>query len=383
MARALGLALALVLLAAPPAEAGGEPSGALLTAGEETVLRLHDLPPGYRIGDDSGCGALSPSTEGETPGPAGRRYLRWIATYWPEGCFYEYEQLFRVPNHGPAPPQVEAETTNTPSEAAAARGFELFTALIERRVWRERETVAVSPGTEGVLIRSRDQLVAGKTGQPGSFILWRYGSLIAVVSAEGGSPRRNDRAVLRFAQIQQSRLEAPTPYTEEEQDDAEVALDDPTIGFPIYWVGSEFAPGHGVPPTALEDAFTRYGPPGIKTELWYEDFDISSWTEASWKRFAASALGPVNLHARCTSEEPLALPDGSAMVYATFDRRFRRCPTGKPDRFFAIARLGRMVVGVNLSNCLKCRPGASGPYGSRQAVVAILRALKMRPKPVY
>lgn len=204
-----------------------------------------------------------------------------------------------------------------------------------------------------------------------------------LLAAAGDDPQRNDRAALHFAQIQQGRLEAPTPYAEAERDDAEVALDDPSLGFPVYWVGPEFAPGNGLPATTLEDAFTRYGPPGVKAELWYEAFDLSAWTEASWSRFTASGLGPVNLRARCTSKERFALPQGSAVIHATFDGRFRRCPTRKPDRFYAVARIGGMVIGVNLSNCLKCRPGVSGPYGSRRAVVAILRALTLRPKPVY
>jgi hypothetical protein len=378
------LALALLSLAVPGAGAASGPSGELIAGSEETVLRLHDLPPGYQVGDDSGCGPLIPSSDRGSRERGVKRFYKWIARYWPESCFYQYEQLFEVPKLGPAPPLVEAETINTPSEAAAATGLTLFTALLDPAARRSGRTVSIEPGgPEALMLHSGDALVQGKKGRPATHLIWRSGKLLASVVAAGASPRRNDRAALRFGRIEQERLAAPTPYTEAERDDSEAALDDPGLGFPVYWVGHSFAPGGGLPATQLEDAFTRYGPPGEKVALWYEAFILDAWTTASWEKFAASGLGPVNLHARCTSTEPLALEHGSALIYATYEGRFRSCPSRKPDRFYAVARIGGMVIGVNLSPCLKCRPGASGPYGSRQAIVAILRALTPRPRPVY
>ncbi|HEV2727338.1 MAG TPA: hypothetical protein VGV34_03535 [Solirubrobacterales bacterium] len=360
MARALGLAVALLLLAAPAAGALDGPTGELVAGSEETVLRLHDLPPGYQIGDDSGCGPLFPFGEGEEPeGRLERRYLKWVVRNWPEGCFYEYEQVFKVPGLGPAPPLVEVETLNTPSEEAASEGWRIYNELLPR------------------------SLSEGK-GKGGSYLFWRQGTLLAFLRVDGLGFRRNERALRHFAAIQERRLAAPSPYTEAERDDTEVRLDDPGLRFPIYWVGRTFDPGGGLPPAALEDAFARdVGPPGEKVALWYEGFNLDLWTSASWKRFAKSKLGKVNLHARCTSKQPFPLERGSATIFATYDGRFRRCPKRKPDRFYAIARRGGMVIGVNLGLCLSCRGGARGPYGSKRAVVAILRALQVRPKPVY
>lgn len=377
--------MAAVLLVAPTAEAFTEPSGQLVGGGEETVLRLHDLPPGYRIGDDSGCGPLGPA-EGGPEGHLERRYLNWLVRYWPEGCFYQYEQIFEVPSLGPAPPLVEAETLNTPSEAAAAGGFKLYSTLVNRsKEGRRRQTVSIPPSeTRAILIRSKNELVEGKIGQPATYLFWRSGKLISFVEAAGMSPGRNDRAALHFAQIQQGRLEAPSPYTEAERDDTEVRLDDPALKFPVYWVGRSFEPGNGLPPASLEEVLAPWvGPPGEKVALWYEGFNLDAWTRTSWRRFAKSELGKVNLEARCTSREPFPLQRGSAEIFAGYDGRFHSCPKRRPDTYYAIAKLGGMVIGVNLGLCLSCRPGSSGPYASRRAIVAILRALVPRPKPAY
>jgi hypothetical protein len=378
--------MALVLLAAAPAGAFTEPSGKLIAASEETVLRLHDLPPGYQIGDDSGCGPLGP-TEGDWPrGRFERRYLNWLFKYWPEGCGYQYEQVFEVPGVEPAPPLVEAATLNTPSEAAARSGFGLVAALINHeKEGRRRKTAWISSsGVRAVLFRSNNELVEGRIHQAATILFWHYGKLISFVEAAGMDPRRNDNAALHLAEIQQERLEHPSPYTEAERDDTEVWLDDPGLKFPIYWVGRRFAPGQGLPATELEEAISGWvGPPGQKTGLWYEHFILGTWTRRSWKTYTKTRLGKANLGARCTTKEPLRLEGGSAVIFGTYSGRFRECPDRKPDLHYAIARLGGMVVGLNLGICITCGRGSTGPYGTKRGVITILRALAPRPKPLY
>lgn len=390
MARALGIAMALVLLAASTAAALTKPSGELVAGSEETALRLHDLPPGYQLGDDGGCGPLSPGgEEGEPSGRIQKRYLRWLVRNWPEGCLYQYEQVFKVPGLGPAPPLVEVETVNTPSEAAAKTGFELIMDLVGRYEKKaDHGTATLSPsGVEARLLRSRNFLVQGRSHRPGTVLIWHHGTLISYLEVAGMDPRRNDRAALRFAGIQQGRMEHPTPYAEAERDDTEVRLDDPRLKAPVYWVGRTFSPGGGLPNATLEEAFAvepgTGGPAGQKWSLWYDGFTLDLWTPASWKRFAVSRLGRINLAARCTTKEPLSLAGGSATIFAGYQGRFHKCPRHKPDRFYAIARLGGAVVGVDLGLCLKCKGGVNGPYGSKRGVVAVLRALVLRPKPDF
>lgn len=393
MARALGLALALLLVSVPAASALTEPSGDLVAGSEETVLRLHDLPPGYQVGDDSGCGPWFPFGEGEEPeGRLEKRFLKWVLRYWPEGCSYEYEQIFKVPGLGPAPPQVGAETLNTPSEAASAEGYELYTALLGRSPeGRGRIAVTIPPsGVPALLVRSKEELVAGKKGQRGTYLIWRHGKQISFLLAAGLDPRRNDRSAIHFAAIQQGRLEAPTPYTEAERDDTEVRLDDPGLKFPIYWVGSTFKAGGG-PAVELEYAFAgAVGPPGQKFKLDYElletdGFTIDGWTRRGWKRHRRSGLGKANRTARCTRTTEVDLERGRAVIYGAYDgKRLRPCPRRSPDRYYAIAHIGRMVIGVNLAFCLRCEPGSSsGAYSTLRGMKALVRALHVRPKPVY
>ncbi|MGN6216537.1 MAG: hypothetical protein ACTHN7_06210 [Solirubrobacterales bacterium] len=377
--------MALVLLAAQPAAALTEPSGELIAGSEETVLRLHDLPPGYQIGDDSGCGPLGPP-EGGPEGRLGRRYEKWLFKYWPEGCGYQYEQIFKVLGLGAAPPLVEAETLNTPSEAAASSGFGIYTALVERsKEGQRRKTVSIPPsGAQAFLLRSKNELVDGKIHQPATFLFWRSGKLISFVEAAGLNTRRNDRAALHFAQLQQERLEHPSPYTEAERDDSEVWLDDPGLKFPIYWVGNPFESALA-PPVALEAAYTgAVGPPGAKLNLEYEEIRILGWARHGWKQFQSSVLGKINLHARCTATTKVDLPSGSAVVYAGYGRfRTRACPDYRPTRYYAVAHIGGMVIGVNLAICTGCLGAGGGPFNSQAGMEAILGALTVRPKPAY
>ncbi len=383
MARALGLAGAfLLLLSAATASALDEPSGKLVAGAEETVLRLHDLPPGYLVDDDSICGSSSPG-EG-----AASRIDRWAARHRPAGCYYEYERVFEIPGAAPAPAPalVVAQTLNTPSEAAAVRGFALYNGLLTRGDGNDRGRVALSPnGPSARLIRHAGARVKGQKIRPGSFLFWRHGKLIAVVHVVGLNPRGNDRVALQLAQVQQRRLEAPTPYTEAERDDTEVALDDPGLKFPIYWVGSDFDPGAGLPTASLAEASAgQAGPPGEKVALWYEGFDIAAWTRQGWRRFQHSALGKANRTAPCTRMTEVELDGGRATVYAAYGSGPRACLSRPPHRYYAIVRIGQMVLGVNLALCANCLPGyGSSPYNSLRAMKAILHALTLRPKPVY
>jgi hypothetical protein len=392
-----GLAAALLaavsMVAAAPVGAATEPSGRLVAGSEETVLRLHDLPPGYQVSGDVGCGALIPfGEEGDPEGRLETRFVRWVGENRPEGCFYEYERVFEVPGLGPAPPLVEAEPLNTPSEEAAVEGLELYNELLDRgRYGKGREMVTISPtGVEARLVRSREVLVDGREHQLGSFLVWRHGKLIALLTAAGLDPRRNDEAAIHFARIQQQRLEAPSPYTEAERDDSEVELDDPRLKFPVYWVGNPFEFG-GAPPASLESAFAVSEGPALKFNLAYSPvkhngFELRGWTRRSWKRFLRSGLAwGVDRPRPCTRTTEVKLERGTAVIYGVYrGTRRRSCPRRDPDRHYAIARIGRMVIGVNLGFCRPCAPGAApGPYGSLRGLKAIVRALHLRPKPVY
>jgi hypothetical protein len=395
MARALGLALALGLLATPSAHALTEPSGALAAGGEETVLRLHDLPPGYQFGNDSPCRPLEPLPARISTNRLERRYSKWIVEQRPVVCNEEFEQVFKVPGLGPAPPQIVAAIISTPSEEASVRGFELFTAL-GTQFEDDDGTVPIPPsGIPARLTRSEDAVDESRTDRPGSFLYWRHGKLIATAGAAGMDPSSNDRAALHFGQIQQQRMEAPTPYIEAERDDAEVQLDDPGLKLPVYWAGSSFVPGRGLPATDLLNAFPtgrgvapwyrfRRGPPGAKLRLLYDGFDLDAWTRQSWKRYQRSVFGRLNRRGRCARTTEVALERGRAVIYAGYGGpRPGACPQRPPDRHWAITHIGDVVIGVNLAICPLCQDWREGPYNSLRGMKTIVRALMVRPRPVY
>jgi len=128
----------------------------------------------------------------------------------------------------------------------------------------------------------------------------------------------------------------------------------------------------------------------MKYELDYFSFEengfhIGGWTRRGWKRFQRSALGTENRPARCTHTTEIELERGNAVIYGAYDGKPpRSCPPRSPDRYYAIAHVGRMVIGLNLALCLNCEPGVgSGPYRSVRGTKAILTALQVRPRPDY
>jgi hypothetical protein len=390
MGKALALTLALVVLAAPPATGLAGPSGKLIAGSEETVLRLHDLPPGYRVGLIGGCGPIEAAGARGEAGDAQYRFLDWAFKRLPEACSHLYKRVFEIPSMGLAAPRVETEVINTPSEEAAAEGFELIGSLFDsdaEKVTEETETLSPS-GVQIRIFRFRSFRVDGRVKQPGSILIWRHGKMISYLKVAGLSPRGNDRVGLQLAAIQQWRLEHPSPYTDAEQDDSEVWLDDPAVNAPVYWVGNPFQPARQ-PAVGLEFSYTGSAlPPGSKYELDYfaegGGFRVEGWTKRSWRRFQRSDLWKLNRADRCTRIDDLRLQHGQAVIFGSYHRiGDGPCPSRSPDRYYAIARIGRMVIGVNLRNCSICPEEGSGLYDTPRGMKTILRSLVLRPKPVY
>jgi hypothetical protein len=339
------------------------------------VLRLHDLPPCYVISDSS-CETWSPAEEDRGP------LDRWILKYWPEGCDFTYEQLFQVPSLSPSPPVAVTQVTNTPSEPSAEIGF----GLILRELTDEADpevddggTISIGPaGPVAHIVRVRFR------SNFGTAIFWRQGRLIAGVASHGMKPAENDQAALHLAQIQQGRIEAPSPYTEAERDDTEVELDNPSLEVPVYWLGREFSGGG--PGAELETARVTEGRalPGAKIELRYDTFNLETWTRQGWKRFQSSFFRKIN-HPRCTRTVAFEWGQGHAVISAGYRRRTfeKGCPDFPPTRYWAAAHIGGVVVGVNQTTCRCLSPGSGFYSESLSGIKTLLRSLTLRPKPVY
>lgn len=346
----------------------------------QMVLRLHELPPEYRIGDDSGCGPFD--FEG-TPA-----MTEFMAKYHPKGCYFEYERLFRLRGQAPDPPLVAGLTVTTPSVTAAEAGDGIAEELLGYATGDE-ELAEVAPeatiGDATKLFHIDHALVAGRGKQPGAALFWRSGSTLAAIYVAGRPSPAADRIALHFARLQQAHIEHPTPYTKAEQDYTLVPLENPAIRFPVYWLGRTFRPGQGRPPSLLRDAYLPIGPgggpPGIKALLSYDSFSLSTYTRASWKQWKSSSLGDLVRGWHCTNAVEIAVPGGSAIVYEGYAKDFAACPARRPDVFLAEVRLGRVVVGIDLPNCEFCVEAGSGPYYSTPAMELIARSLRLRTRP--
>jgi len=357
----------------------------------QLVLRVSDLPAGYQVGDDSGCGALG--VEGAS---ASQRDL--ALTQQPDGCTMQFEQLYPEADATADPPLVESIAFVFPTSESAESGFAIVDELIEYSVGEEngslREIGAPeSPlGDETLLFQTSDATVGGKPRQPGAAAAWRSGAVVAALYVGGLAGSAAEDAALALAVQQQRRIEAPTPVEPGDEDDREVALDNPNLGIDVYWLGREFDPKGDLPELTL---YKGYGPiepgggPGYRVEVEYDvnelgpGVDLGIWERAAWDRFVETDLGRLVWASPCAEKTPVALADGRADIYAGFGRRVPTtpCPDQPFDRFLAHAYIGDVVVTANIPVCLSCAPEPTGngnPYNSRDGMLAVVRGLRLR-----
>jgi hypothetical protein len=360
------------------------------------LLRLHDLPLGYLLLDFAspesdplvGCARLVPAD----PRP---RLAGFLERYSPRGCMAVYLRLFRVPGGVPAPMFVGTAASELGSVEAAKMGMttarELIAHLTEDELPPELQPSATI-GEETRLFHGRRHGVFFLGGEKNSILVWRWGSSIGLVVTGGSSFAATDSAAIELARRQQRHLEAPTPYTAAERDDTEVALEDPALEVPVYWLGRTFTPGNGLARLRLAEAFssTRQDPREPRVSLLYTDrlsFDhaetveLDAWTPRQWKARLRKKGLPFELH--CEKARELDLPSGHAVVYTGLHPG-RRCDERAPKIHAAAVHLPGAVVTMETGEiCDICVGAADGPYNSFKGMAAIARGLALRPKPVH
>jgi hypothetical protein len=397
---AIALALGVVLLSDSPSDAaaGYRPPKIDQT---RLVLRLPDLPPGYANGylgegrrdDGLFCEAFSRSSDKPDPVAAFARMYR------AKGCIAAYVSRFTIPGQEPVAPVVASGVMALGSPAAAADAWDLVPTMLGRLLRggppREADTSA-RVGAQTRLFHTAQAwnpyLIRGK--KKASFLAWRSGSTVAVVVAMGASVATNDRVVAELAPRQQAHILEPTPYTAAERFDGEVGLDDPAIDLPVYWLGRNFRPGQGLPDNRLFASYFLGEPRGESQEgsiseapspplgLGYQNIWLDIWTPATWSVFADSKTGRRITSWRCTKTRAVALPEGTATIFGGQKENFRRCPKQAPEAFTAWVDIGGVKVVVNAPPAPDFIETVN-PYGSFAGMEAIVRALTLRPKPVY
>ena len=378
------LALLPVLLGCGGSSATGAEAAALDPA--ELTLRLSDLSGGYQRGDDSGCGI---GVEGAPP-----RLAALVVDRRPTACVEEFEQLYRpLRSVAGNPPLIKSIALVFADEEGARAGFALGRELVEyttgARRLQERTNARIGAATR---VFSAEALVRGRAGQPASVVLWRSRSVVAIVLAGGVGGEGGRQAALRLARKQQGRIANPEPIVADEENDREVALDNPAIGIDIYWLGRSFAPGGDLHELTLADTFgpiTPGGGPGNVVKIDYgaaqpreRGITLDLWRPAAWKRFLGTRLGRLVWGSPCARARTVALPKGRAVIHSGYGVEPAACSGAPFDRFLAHVYLPGVVVAVNMPYCYTCAPrfGGSDPYNSLQGMETIVRALERRPK---
>jgi hypothetical protein len=372
------------------ATTAGTPGGDAL----QDLLRLHDLPLGYRWESESfvelpftlGCNSIEPAE-------AQPRLAAFLARYSPAGCMALYTRLFRVEGGQPAPLAVGTGALDAGSVKGAEAGLMVSRELLSHLLGDELPTEVSPPTTIGDATRLYHWEHGGLFApdeRSSSFLVWRSGNVVASIFVGGGPAVANDREAAQLARLQQARIEAPTPYTPAEVDDTEVALEDPALKMPLYWLGRTFTPGGGFPAMKLADTSSSTGPGGAHAGLFYaahligppgEGLFVDLWSAKRWKRLQAKGR-PFPNSLRCPTVHKAGRIRPGAAILQGFEPYDRRCHDRRHRSWALRVRFGRVVVTAETANiCATCARAGTGSYNSFKGMAEIARGLVRRPRP--
>lgn len=349
------------------------------------TLRLSDLDPGYRLGNDWSCRIGAGAWEPEGPDSA----------YLLDECNVDFRRMWTPRRRGPAEPRsVDSYAWVLPTDADAAAHFRSATedapgsfqpigdeARLTRRLLRYRVTV----------VNRRTGRVRYRWAAPDARaeIRWRSGRFLARIVIDGSAARVTRTAILRLARKQQARIATPVPLTPADVDDSAVGLDDPNFGVPVLWLGSRFEPGGGLPALELLSSGGGGGDfdtgPGWTGELQYgseryaADIVIGIWKPKIWRESAKRRFGRVVWGSRCALSRSFAVSGGRATIYAGYSVRGDTCDGRQRDSYMAIVRRKHTVVTVNMPLCYSCLTG--GAYSSFDGLETVVRGLHPRRRP--
>jgi hypothetical protein len=253
------------LIACGGSDSSGEPSQRVYP--ERSVLGLSDLHRGYRIGDDTSCVRPGTPGGGEVGVEGGNpRFRDLILEQRPVACNMQLELLYETHGSRDQPPLIESIALVFATDEGADDGLGIARDVIAYMTGEEELREApldAELGEEASAFSTDDALVEGRTGQRGFAIAWRSGRVLAAVFVGGLPGSAGEHAAVSLAEQQQGHIDAPEPIEPTEQDDREVALENPDLGIDVYWLGRTFSPGGGLPDIALYDAAGPLGPGGV------------------------------------------------------------------------------------------------------------------------
>lgn len=362
------------------------------------TLRLVDLPPGYTLSDPTMCVR---DFDGDL---TSRAVIRFGRGYLRRGCATRFEQEWAPLQDFYGPVEVYGGAMLLRSAIGAKIGARLGDQLVcliasvcgpgLRQVPSPR-----SIGDETVLFE----------GSPGerddAVVIWRSDRVLGFVTVGGLPTDDGPELALDLAEKQQSRMSSPTPLLRGDNNDSEVPIDNPHLGFDVAWLGRSFEPPH-LPRRRLAFSATSYGYPDFGGPEWEAsleyglgDVSLRIWPAGAWQRHRRSKQARLFLCAWCGTRRSIQMDNRRLTLFAIPSvclagrlTRFhrgrpvpilarsnkpltKRCAHRRPDRFVGATRLGNAVVSINLPYCFPCERPSASPYNSARGVRAIARGL--------
>jgi hypothetical protein len=387
----IGLLVAILAPTAGAAESAflqlGKESAAEKLASEST-LRLTDLPAGFVLGGETACGLLRDPSENEgiyerrehlppTPSEA------FVNADRPGFCFAEYRRLYRAAGTGRTPLTLSSFALVAPSAKAASEGLTLGAELFEYTLGVGGFTAggpAPAVGEEARLFRTNRVEFRDLFNLPGTLVLWRQGAVIAGVFATSTKEAVSDAVASAYAARQQTVVTAPRPYPATEAGDRATYLGNPNLSVPVYWLGPKFQL-KGSPTSYFESAFgsEELGEqlPGQELSVRYSDGPfLDTWTPRGWERFSRTELGRRGWSQPCTHAESIKLPEGFAVIYASYRKDETTCPSTPPRHFSAHIFLPGAVIAIGEAPNRYSQGFGAGSFESWRGMKAIARALR-------
>lgn len=370
-----GLVAAILVSVLAALDAGVAIAAPITPDPQRIILRLVDLGPGWRFGnDDTGC-------------PAERGEVEFGVATTPDRLLSCTTQF-----RGPAPRNdyVDSGAWVFETESGAKSNYRLHRSLLST----SNALPSEQPLTASVPIGDETTMYEGQTwnGDTTSLI-WRSGRVISFVAAAASSSDHSYERAIALARTQQARVLNPSPVGPRDNSQMWSFLNDPNLGFDVYWLGERFDPPGPLPARPLVDA-DYWGGPGWRARVIYRGaIDLGLWKPRRWVRFKNSRLGQHFLCNHCGKQRHRRLSGRRATLFAVrpeclprklppesiaIDGPPKPCRSHRPNLFMAAVRIRDTVVSVNVPVCFTCGNTARDPYNSVHGVRAIAAGLELR-----
>jgi hypothetical protein len=363
----------------------------------EVILRLGDLPLGYVVIDGSPVARVGGlMCDRIDPANAQPQLDDFLTRNKPAGCLALYYRTYRIAGAQPEPLVVGTGAMRLASAEAAAEGLAVAPQLLSHTLNDElpEEVPATSVvGDASRLFHWRHGELFGEGEEDVSFFIWRAGAVDAAVMVAGGAPAANDRAAVELAQRQQARIEHPSPVSRSDFDDTEVALEDPALKAPVYWLGKTFDPGRGLAPMRLQGSSSSSGRSPFTPRVAlvygdhplhrrYEEVYLDLYSSRQWRQLRGEAKRLPGALACGATSRRLKVPGASVIVFHGKEKLLGRCRKSEPRSWTLRVRLhGLVAVAQTTQVCGVCAEAGRGPYDTLRGMTAIARGLERRERP--